>query len=85
MLWALPVRPFHNMRQKGCTQLEVVYARPGLSNPWADLEGGLLGLQPPPPKWPESPYIKYSTTDVLSIADTLIYIAKSLVIVVVMF
>ena len=42
--------------------------------------GGFRGLQ-----LPQMASIKYSTTDVLSLADELIYIAKSLVIVVVMF
>ena len=46
---------------------------------WVDLEGGFRGLQPP--KWSES----HCAIDVLSHADALIYIAKSLVVVVVMF
>ena len=47
----------------------------------ADLGGGFRGLQPPPPppQWSESQY----TTDVLRYAQALIYIAKSLVVVVV--
>ena len=49
---------------------------------WADLGGG--GRVAIPPNG-QSHSIKYSTTDVLSHADALIYIAKSLVIVVVMF
>ena len=44
--------------------------------------GGFRGLQPPPPKWSESQY-KISTTNVLRYAQALIYIAKSLVVVVV--
>ena len=50
---------------------------------WADLEGGLRGLQPPPNG--QSHSIKYSATDVPSHADAMIYIAKGLVVVVVMF
>ena len=45
--------------------------------------GGSVGCNAPPNG--QSHSIKYSTTDVLSHADALIYIAKTLVIVVVMF
>ena len=46
--------------------------------------GGVQRVATPPPNG-QSHSIKYSTTDVLSLADALIYIAKNLVIVVVMF
>ena len=50
---------------------------------WADLGGGVSGVATPPNG--QSHSIKCSTTDVLSHANTLIYIAKCLVIVVVKF
>ena len=51
---------------------------------WADLGGGgVQGVTTSPNG--QSHIIKYSTTDVLSLVDALIYIAKSLVIVMVMF
>ena len=54
----------------------------GLRYPGADLGGGgFRGLQPPPNG--QSHSIKCSTTDVLRYAQALIYIAKSLVVVVV--
>ena len=50
---------------------------------WADLGGGGRGIATPQMAYCMAKYI--STTDVLSHADTLIYIAKSLVIAVVVF
>ena len=47
--------------------------------------GRFRGLQLPLPPNGQSHSIKYSTIDVLSHADALIYIAKNLVVVVVMF
>ena len=58
------------------------------SVPWVDLEGGgeFLGLQPPPTPPPPNDQkysIEYSTTEVPSHVGALVYIAKSLVVVVV--
>ena len=49
--------------------------------PGADLGGGVQGVATPPNG--QSHSIKYSTTNVLRYAQALIYIAKSLVVVVV--